>query len=152
MSDAADTQVDYSQFVQCLKSIAWCKQGEKTLVAVHKCSPEMIEVLAQGPVKVFPGAVPVKPSKSWISTLAEKYDDGFPVPLLLVWREEGLELWYRRHKSSDFPYDAWSDPVAAAYEREQVCITGEQAGSSLLDLYAELISRAPACPASIPGQ
>jgi hypothetical protein len=139
-------------FLDVLKSLAWCKQGDNTLVAVHKCTPEIIAIMKERPVKVMPGGMVVKSNKSWISSLKEQFDNGLGVPLLLVWKAQWLELWYRRHKSMDFPYDAWSDPTAAAYEREQLFVTSQDIGKEFAKLYGELLSNAKECPTIIPPQ
>lgn len=150
MSEAVSTDIDYERFLDSLKELPWCKQGDSTLVAVHKCTPEVIDVMQNKPVKVYPGGIPVKTSKSWLTQLKAKFEDGMAVPLLMVWRACALELWYRRHKSADFPYDTWTSSAAAAYEKEQVCITTADAGGKLGDIYQELMEKVPACPASIP--
>jgi hypothetical protein len=139
-------------FLAVLKGLAWCKQGDSTLVAVHKCTPEIIAIMKDRPVKVLPGGMVVKSNKSFLSSLKEQFDDGLAVPLLLVWKAQWLEMIYRRHKSMDFPYDSWSDPVAAAYEREQLFITSADIGKDFAKLYGELLTNANACPAIIPPQ
>lgn len=150
LSKAVSAEIDYDKFLDSLKELPWCKQGDSTLVAVHKCTPEVIDVMQEKPVKVYPGGMQIKSNKSWLTQLKSKFEDGLAVPLLMVWKEAGLELWYRKHKSAEFPYDTWTDPAAAAYEKEQVCITTVDAGDRLGELYKEMVGKAPACPPSIP--
>lgn len=141
----------FDSFLDFIKNLAWCKQGDSVLVAVCNCTPEIIVALSDREARVYPGGTPVKINKSWLSTLQEKNAQGTPVPLLLVWKSEQLEIWYRRHKSQDFPYDTWQDPVAAAYERECVRIPASQGGEKYRLCLEEVLSRAKSCPAMIPA-
>lgn len=150
MSEATSTSIVIDNFLDYLVTLAWCKQGEETLVAVHKCTPEIIVTFTDREARVHPGNMVVKINKSWLSFLQEKNSEGTPVPVLIVWKAEALELWYRRNKSFEFPYDAWQDPAAAAYEREVVRIPAAAGGEKFARLHGELLSKANACPAAIP--
>jgi len=152
MPEAVEPRVNYDNFLEFLKTLPWCRQGDSVLVAVHKCTPEIIEVLGQNELKVFPGGMNVKMNKSWLLYLEEKHEEGLPIPLLLVWRAEAIELWYRRHKPWDFPYDTWNDPVAAAYERERVRVLAETGGPRFAEYHREILSRAKECPSTLPAQ
>jgi hypothetical protein len=105
MTEAVGTCLICESFLEFLQGLAWCKQGDNTLVAVHKCTSEFVVAFGDHEVKVFPGGTNVKVNKSWLSYLQEKNEEGTPLPILLVWRPAGVELWYRRHNSWDFPYD-----------------------------------------------
>lgn len=150
MTETEDTAVDCSQFLETLRSLPWCRQGASTLVAVHRCSPEIIEVMRGHEVKVYPGGVNVKMNKSLLHTFQEKFDDGQPLPVVLVWKPEGVEIWYRRHKSEQFPYDAWTDSSAAAYERERVFVPGSEMGPDFTNAQSEAAGRTKECPGMIP--
>lgn len=139
-------------FLECLKGLAWCKQGDNALIAVHKCTPEIIAIMKERSVRVFPGGMTVKANKSWLHSMKDQYEDGLAVPLLLVWKQQGLELWYRRHKPMDFPYDTWSNSAAAAYEKEQVLVTAQDLDPQLDKLFGDLLGSAKACPSVIPPQ
>lgn len=150
MSEAEGATLRLETFLEHLKTLPWCKQGETVLVAVHKATPEIIDVLGEHELKIFPGGMTVKMNKSVISNFKDKYDDGQPLPVVLVWKAEGVEVWYRRHKSNDYPYDTWQDPAAAAYERERVFIPSEDLGAKLPEYHADIVSKCRACPSMIP--
>jgi len=150
MTEAEDTFVSLEQFLELLKSLPWCRQGENTLVAVHKCSPDILEVMKNHEVRVFPGGMTVKMNKSLLHTFQEKFDEGLPLPLVVVWKPEGVEVWYRRHKSEQFPYDSWTDPAAAGYERERVFVPAEAMGNGYSSALAEVAGRTTECPAMVP--
>lgn len=152
MTEAVGTCLICESFLEFLKSLPWCKQGDNTLVAVHKCTPEFVVAFGDHEVKVFPGGTNVKVNKSWLSYLQEKNEEGTPLPILLVWRPAGVELWYRRHKSWDFPYDMWQDAVAEAYERERVFLPREHAVGKFDEMHQSLLAKSNACPPQIPKQ
>ncbi len=144
--------VSCEQFLEYLDKLPWCKQGESKLVAVHHCSAEVIEILRhhEHDLKVYPGAVSIKLNKSTLSMLENKLSAGEPVPLLLIWLGEGIEISFRTHKSMDFPYDMWQNPAAAAYERETMFIRASELGGQFSACYKKHLSGAKACPTSIP--
>lgn len=153
MTEAVETCSSCGTFLDHLKTLAWCKQGEN-LVAVHKCTAEVIEVLMLGDheLSIHPGGMKVKMQKSWISTLMDKNNEGMPIPVLLVWKPEAVEIWYRRHNSNDFPYDTWSNPAAAAYERELVRLPASHGGDAFRQYRQELLDSVKVCPSAIPPQ
>ncbi len=120
------------------------------LVAVQPCTPEIIVVLSDREAKVYPGGMSIKINKSWLSTLQEKNADGTPVPLLMVWKPGQLEIWYRRQKSNDFPYDAWQNPAADAYDKECVRIPASVGGEKYQQYHQEVLEKAKTCPSVIP--
>lgn len=151
MSDTAKSPVEtYEQFLAVLDTIPWCKQGEGVLVAVHKGVPELLDVMKDHEAKVFPGNIAVKINKSTLHEFRKKNDEGRPVPVLLVWRAESVEIWFRTHKSEDFPYDTWSDAKAAAYEKECVTVPNSTIGETAKQCYERHIASAKACPTMIP--
>lgn len=149
MAEAANVFLSCESFIEMLKGLPWCRQGDGTLVAVYKCTPEIVEALRVHEVKVFPGGIPVKIAKSWLSYMDEQDRDGNPVPVLVVWKPAGVELWYRRHKSYEFPYDTWQDAAAAAYEREMAFVPSSSLGADCEETRKEISGRVKDCPAMI---
>lgn len=152
MTEAVQTCLICESFLEFLKTLPWCKQGDDTLVAVNKCTPEFVVAFGDHEVKVFPGGTNVRLNKSWLSYLQEKNEEGTPLPILLIWRPAGIELWYRRHNSWDFPYDMWQNPVAEAYERERVFLPAEHGGGKFKQMHTDLLSTSKVCPPQIPKQ
>jgi hypothetical protein len=152
MTEAVQTCLICENFLDFLKGLPWCKQGNDVLVAVHKCTPEFIVAFGDHEVKVFPGGTNVKINKSWLSYLQEKNSEGNPLPILLVWKPKGVELWYRRHKSWEFPYDTFQSDVAGAYEKERVFLPAEHGGAKFLQYHSELMGSCKECPTAIPPQ
>ncbi len=150
MTEAVVTCLICESFLEFLKERAWCKQGDDTLVCVQPCTAEIVVAFGDHEVKVYPGGTAVRLNKSWLTQLQQKTAEGTPIPILLVWRSQGLEMWYRRTNSLGFPYDTWSDPVADAYERERVFLPAEHGGAKFSQYYAEVLGRANACPPQIP--
>lgn len=150
MTETEPSAIDSAQILETLRSLPWCRQGQSTLVAVYKCTPEIIELMRGHEVKVFPGGVIVKMNKSLLHTFQEKFDEQQPLPVVLVWKPEGLEIWYRRHKSEQFPYDTWTDSSAAAYERERVFVPSSDLGADYANTQAEAAGRTKECPGMIP--
>lgn len=140
----------FDSFLDFIKNLGWCKQGDSTLVAVQPCTAEIIVALSDKEAKVYPGGTPVKINKSWLSTLQEKNAEGTPIPLLLVWKAEHMEIWYRRQKSHDFPYDTWQSAAAEAYEKECVKISAAQGGDKYQQLHKDVLEKAKVCPTVIP--
>lgn len=151
MTETSSTSVVLESVLDFIKDLAWCKQGDSTLVAVHPCTPELIVALSDREAKVYPGGMSIKINKSWLSNLQEKNAEGTPVPLLLVWKKELLEIWYRRQKSHDFPYDAWQNPVADAIDKECVRIPADSAGVKFGQYHQELLTKSRVCPSAIPA-
>jgi len=137
-------------FLDYLRTLPWCKQGDNILVAVHKGTPEVLAQMPEREVKVFPGGIAVKMQKSVISNFQSKYDEGQPLPVVLVWKPEAVEIWYRKIKPTDFPYDAWSDTTAAAYEQERVLIPAEDIDPQFASAHAEVFGKVNACPSMMP--
>jgi hypothetical protein len=153
MTEAVTTCLICDSFLDFLKSLAWCKQGDDTLVAVQKCTPEFVVAFGDHEVKVYPGGMNVKMNKSWLAHLQEKNEEGTPLPILLIWRANGIELWYRKHQSWEFPYDMWQPgSVAEAYERERVFLPAEHGGAKYKTIYSELLAKSNVCPPQIPKQ
>jgi len=151
MSDATNSPVDtFEQFLTVLVSIPWCKQGDSVLVAVHKGVPEVLDVMKDHEARVFPGNINVKINKSTLHEFREKNEEGRPVPVLLVWKPDAVEIWFRTHKSEEFPYDTWSDAKAAAYEKECVSIPTSSLGEKSKQCHKQHIASSKACPAMIP--
>lgn len=151
MNDAINVSENYQSFLEVLNSIPWCKQGEAVLVAVHKCGPEILDVMKDHEARVFPGNINVKINKSKLHEFRSKFDEGQPVPILLVWKSEFVEIWFRTHKSEEFPYDIWSDEKAAAYERECVTVPAAQLGPTSGQAFQQHIASAKPCPSMIPS-
>lgn len=149
MTEASTTSLVFESFLDFLKTLPWCKKDDGVLLAVHKCTPEVIVTLSNREARVFPGGTPIKINKSWLSTLQEMNENGNPVPVLIVWRTDSLEVWYRRHKSHDFPYDVWQNPVAEAYERECVKIPASAGGAKFTEFHNELLANVKVCPTTI---
>jgi hypothetical protein len=133
-----------------LDKLPWCKQADQTLVAVHHCSPEIIEMFKHHEVKVYPGNLRIKLDKATLHMLESKFKEGEPIPVLLVWKKEGIELSFRTYKSSDFPYDTWENPAAEAYERETIFIEAQELGETMLNCFEKHLNSAQACPTRIP--
>lgn len=150
MTESSTTSVVFENFLDFIRNLAWCKQGDSVLVAVQPCTPEIIVALSDREAKVYPGGTPIKINKSWLSTLQEKNAEGTPIPLLMVWKNDVLEIWYRRQKSSDFPYDTWQSAVADAYEKECVRIPASTGGEKYKQYHDEVLAKAKACPSVIP--
>lgn len=150
MTEASTTSLVFESFLDFLKTLPWCKQESGALVAVQKCTPELIVTMSDREARVYPGGAPIKINKSWLTTLQEKNADGNPIPVLLIWKSDSLELWYRRHKSHDFPYDAWQNPVAEAYERECIKIPASAGGAKFVQFHTELLASVKSCPQAIP--
>ncbi|MBX9687420.1 MAG: hypothetical protein K2X27_12005 [Candidatus Obscuribacterales bacterium] len=151
MSETSTPSLVFESFLEFIKNIAWCKQGEDVLVAVQACTAEIIVALSDKEAKVYPGGTPIKINKSWLSTLQEKNAEGTPIPLLIVWKSNCLEVWYRRQKSHDFPYDTWQSALADAHEKECVRMPAELGGEKFTKYHQELLAKAKLCPSVIPA-
>jgi hypothetical protein len=152
MTEAVVTCLICDSFLDFLKTLPWCRQADDTLVAVQKCTSEFVVAFGDHEVRVFPGNTLVKMNKSWLAHLQEKNEEGTPLPILLIWRAAGVELWYRRHNSWDFPYDTWQNPTAEAYERERVFLPAEHGGGKFEALQQDLLAKSKECPPQIPKQ
>ena len=151
MTEAEETFVSLEAFLELLKTLPWCRQGENTLVAVHKCTPDILEVMKSHEVKVFPGGMIVKMNKSLVHTFQEQYDQEQPLPLVIVWKPEGVEIWYRRHNPEQFPYDGWTDSAATAgFESERAFVPAEEMGEPFFAALAEVAGRTNECPGMVP--
>ncbi|MBA3992616.1 MAG: hypothetical protein C0469_03755 [Cyanobacteria bacterium DS2.3.42] len=139
-------------FLEMLKTLPWCKQGTDVLVAVHKITPEIIEVIKDLGANVYPGGIHVKLNKSFLHDLQNKFDDGQPLPAVLVWKAQHVEIWYRRQNANEFPYDTWQNPQGAPQERECVLIPLETLGDGAANFQSEIAGKAKECPAMIPPQ
>lgn len=152
MTEAVGTCIICSNFVEFMKTLPWCKQANGTLVAVTKCTPEILVAMGDHELTILPGGMKVKMQKSWLSDLQEKNENGLPVPVLVTWKKDGAYITYRRHKSYDYPYDAWTDPAAAAYECDQIRLPAEHAGPSFETYHSEVFGTVKECPPMIPPQ
>lgn len=150
MSETEGTAVSAETLIEYLKNLPWCKQGENVLVAVSQGTPEVVEHMANHEVKVFPGGLTVKLQKSVLSNFKSKYDEGQPLPVVLVWKPEGVEIWYRKHKPTEFPYDAWQDQAAAAYEQERVLIPAAEFGANFASEHSAILEKSKGCPSIMP--
>lgn len=148
----AEGAVTCEAFLEFLKGLPWCRQGTDVLVAVHKCTPEVIEVMQNHGASVFPGGVHVKLNKSFLHELQNKFDDGQPLPVVLVWKPQQVEIWYRRQNPNDFPYDTWTNPVAAAHEKERVLVPADELGPECAPAHSEIAEKSKECPSMIPPQ
>lgn len=148
MTESA-TSLVIENFLEILKTFHWCKQGETDLIAVEKCKPEIIVAMSDREARVHPGGTPIKINKSWLTTLQGHNAEDNPIPIMLVWKKESIEIWYRRQKSHDFPYDVWQNPVAAAYERECVKIPASLGGAKYAQYHAEILEKSKVCPPAI---
>ncbi|MBX9667395.1 MAG: hypothetical protein K2X93_07235 [Candidatus Obscuribacterales bacterium] len=150
MSETEGTAVSPASLIEYLKHLPWCKQGEDVLVAVHQGTPEVVDHMQNHEVRVFPGGLAVKMQKSVLTNFRSRYDEGQPLPVVIVWKAIGVEIWYRKHKPTEFPYDAWSDTAAAAYEQERVLIPVETFGPEFAEAHSSIVSKTNACPSIMP--
>ncbi|MBX9568516.1 MAG: hypothetical protein K2X77_06445 [Candidatus Obscuribacterales bacterium] len=150
MTETSSPSLVFDSFLDMIKELPWCKQDGNVLVAVHKFTPEVIVAFSDHEAKVYPGGTPIKINKSWISTLQEKSNDGTPIPLVMAWKKTCIEIWYRRQKSMEYPYDTWQDPAANAIEKECVRISADFGGAKFAQYHSELLEKAKACPTVIP--
>ncbi len=151
MTESEGTTVTPASCIDHLKTMAWCKQGDSVLVAVTKATPEMIELMRDHEVKVFPGGMAIRMEKSVLSNFQRHHDDGQPLSVVVVWRADALEIWYRKVKPLEYPYDAWSSDTAAAYEQERVSIPSIDFGDQFGLAYTELLGKANSCPTMMPA-
>jgi hypothetical protein len=150
MTEAEGTSVvSCEQFLEYLKTLAWCKQAKDVLIAVHKGTPEIIAMLPDHELKVYPSGMVVKLNKSVIHNFQENFDEGTPLPVVVAWKHEGVEIWYRRNKPAEFPYDAWMNKEASQ-ERERVFIPAEEFPSDFVAAHGEQLAKVKGCPAIIP--
>lgn len=152
MSEAEGASATCATFLEMLKTLPWCKQGDDVLVAVHKITPEVIEVIKDLGANVYPGGIHVKLNKSFLTDLQNKFDDGQPLPAVLVWKTQNVEIWYRRQSSNDFPYDTWTNPAGAPSEKECVLVSAETLGADAMTAHLDIVGKAKECPAMIPPQ
>lgn len=150
MTEAEGTAITTEQFLEFLKKLPWCKQGTDVLVAVDKATPEIIDMFKDHELKVFPTAMTIKMNKSMLKEFQEKHADGMPLPVVVVWKTDGVYIWYRRHKSADFPYDGWTNAEAAAYERERVFIPAGEFGADYGPSHTDACGKSKECPTMIP--
>lgn len=149
MSDAV-SQAQAQVFLEYLKALPFCRQENDSLVAIHKLTSEVIEAIREHEVKLFPGGMVVKLPRSVLMGLQKHSDEDQPLPAVIVWKKEGVEIWFRRQKSADFPYDTWTDPAAVAMERERAFIGAEHFGADFVQQHAAQREKAQACPSMIP--
>jgi len=150
MTEAEQTRLDSAQLLDFLKSLAWCKQADETLVAVHKGTPEIIDMLKDNELRIFPGDMLVKMQKSTLHHFQTGFDDGTPLPVVLAWKSQGLEIWYRRNNPAEFPYDAWTNQALQSLERDRVFVPTEKFGADAAAAHAEIMGRVKECPSMIP--
>lgn len=150
MSETEGTAVSTEALLTHLQTLPWCKQGEDVLVAVAKATPDIVDHLANHSVKMFPGGMTVKMQKSVLTNFKQRIDEEQPLPVVIVWRPSVVEVWYRKNKPDQYPYDAWSDPAAAAHEQEIVLLPAEEFGAGYADAHAAIVSKVKACPSMMP--
>ena len=150
MTEAEGTSINTQQFLDFLLALPWCKQGEDVLVAVSKATPEIIEMMLDNELRVFPGNMVVKIQKSTVHNMRQQYDEGQPLPVVVVWKVGGVEIWYRKHNPHEFPYDSWTSDAGAAYERERIFVPAEKFGAKYTELHTEQCGKSKGCPAMIP--
>lgn len=150
MTEAEGTFVDCAQFLEFLKTQPWCKQGDEVLVAVAKATVEVIDMLREHELKVFPGNMLVKMQKSTLHNFTKANDDGEPLPVVLVWKAAGVEIWYRRHNPTEFPYDAWTNQSMQILERDRVFIPADEFGANYSSSHSEIAGKVKECPTMIP--
>jgi hypothetical protein len=148
--ESAFLGVQAEEFLNYMKGLPFCHQENGSLVAVHKLTSEVIEAIREHEVKLFPGGIAVKLPRSILMGLQKHYDDGQPLPAVLVWKAECVEIWFRRQKSTDFPYDTWTDPSALLMERERVIIPKEMFPADFTASYQHALQQSKQCPAMIP--
>jgi hypothetical protein len=151
MTEAEGTSVNTEQFLEFLPGLAWCKQGTDVLVAVSKATPEIIDLMLDNELRVFPGNMVVKIQKSTVHHMRQQYDEGQPLPVVVVWKRTGVEIWYRKHNPNEFPYDSWTSDAGAAYERERIFVPAEKLGANHGALQAAQCEKAKECPTMIPA-
>ncbi len=141
-----------SNLLEFLKTLAWCKQGNGNLVVVTKATKHIIEALnfRDGVVKVYPQQMTVKINKSWLNQMLEKLNNETPVPVVLVMKNDCLEICYRKHNCDDFPYDAWANPTTSSNEHERFIIPASFFGSEFESIRNEVLNQAKACPPVVP--
>lgn len=149
-ADATAQSVGSESFIEYLKTLPWCSQENGSLVAVFKLTSELIEAVRENEVRLYPGGMTVKLPRSVLMGLQKHFDDGQPLPAVLVWKAEGVEIWFRRTKSDTFPFDTWSDPSALAIEREKGFVAAAKLGENCEAIRKEILEKAKACPAMIP--
>ena len=150
MSETEGTAVSTESLMEYLQKLPWCKQGEDVLVAVSPATPDVLDHLVNHEVKVFPGGLTVKMQKSVLSNFKQRHDEGQPLPVVIVWRPAGVEVWYRKLKPDQYPYDAWSDPTAAAHEQERVLLPAEEFGAGFVEAHSVMVGKTKACPSIMP--
>jgi hypothetical protein len=150
MTEAEGTSIDCGQFLDFLKTQPWCKQGDDVLVAVAKGTPEIVDMMRDNELKVFPGNMLVKMQKSTLHSFTKANDDGEPLPVVLVWKSAGVEIWYRRHNPTEFPYDAWTNNAMQILERERVLVPADKFPGEFQSAHSEILGRVKECPSMIP--
>ncbi len=138
-------------FMEYLKTLPWCKQEHGALVAGHKLTSEVIEAVREHEVKLHPGGMVVKLPRSVLMNLQKHCDDGQPLPAVLVFKAEGVDIWFRRTKPDEFPFDTWNDPAALTIERESAFVPLASLGGEAAPFYKEMLGKANACPAMMPA-
>ncbi len=150
MTETGAPSLLFESLLEFIRNLAWCKQGETVLLAVQPCTSELIVALSDREARIYPGGTQIKINKSWLSTLQEKNAEGTPVPLLIVWKIDCLEIWYRRHKCHDYPYDIWQNPAADTFEKECVRIAGSNFGEKFTQYMQDSLTKSKTCPSIIP--
>jgi len=150
MTEAEGTFIDCGQFLEFLKTQPWCKQGNDVLVAVTRATPEVVDMMRDNELKVFPGNMLVKMQKSTLHNFNKANEDGEPLPVVLVWKTAGVEIWYRRHNPTEFPYDAWKNQSLQILERDRIFVPSEKFGTDYANSLIEIVERVKECPSMIP--
>jgi hypothetical protein len=150
MSEADNKQLECTNFLEFLSSQFWCKQGDDVLVAVAKATAEVIEMLKDNELRVFPANMLAKMQKSTLHHFNQANDEGEPLPVVLAWKRAGVEIWFRRHNPSEFPYDAWSNQSLQSLERERVLVPADKFSPDYSKQHSEIAAKVKQCPAMIP--
>ncbi len=152
LNTSAQDTISSDKLLTFLNTLAWCKQSNGNLVVVTKACPEIIEALniKNGTIKVYPQLMTVKINKSWLNQMQEKLDNGMPTPVVLIWKQDNLEICYRKHNSDDFPYDAWANPGTNNNEHERFIIPNTFFAATFASNQQTLLNQAKACPPVIP--
>lgn len=151
MSETEGTAVSPAAFMEYLKSLPFCKQGEDVLVAVGKATAEVIEQMRDREVKMFPGGMTIRMQKSTMTSFQRKQEEDEPLPVVIVWKSTGVEIWYRKNNPTEYPYDGWTGGAAGAYEQERVIMPAETLGEGFAQAHSELAAKAAACPSIMPN-
>ena len=135
--------------VDLLKRLTWCKQEASVLVAIQAVTPEILKLVEDREIRLLPRGPLTKLTRSMIEFLRTKYDEGHPIPVILLWTNRGVDVSFQRYKSTSFPYEGWVHSVAAGYERAVVHIPSTEFGADYVSVHAEAANNVRTCPEGI---